>query len=305
MYGQPQLLERVPRPLSPREIRSRLEVCPKLPSLRSIHGALNELLSNEQRYAGQIGEVIRRDPGLTTRLLKLVNSAYYGLSQKVSNLEESVFYVGIRQIRELAAMTPVIEDFKKVAGNQADSWRAFWQHCIAVASLTRDLLAAIHHKEDDTDYVAGLIHDVGWLAMATAFPEHFAEIRRRHASGTSAMAAAELSVLGVRHTEIGAFYLECQDLAPSLVNAARFHHHPAAAGDDAQLASAVQIADLLASKSGLGQGDDLAYETEDAWLYAPGWEILFGPNSRMEREFAQNTLRRSVERLPFLLECLV
>ncbi|HTI72748.1 MAG TPA: HDOD domain-containing protein [Candidatus Limnocylindria bacterium] len=273
--------------------------------MRSIHGALNELLSSEQRYAGQIGEVIRRDPGLTTRLLKLVNSAYYGLSQKVSNLEEAVFYVGIRQIRELAAMTPVIEDFKKVAGPKADTWRGFWQHCIAVASLTRDLLAAVHHKEDDTHYVAGLIHDVGWLSMATVFPEHWTEIQRRHAAGSSAMAAAELSVLGARHTEIGAYYLECQDLSPSLVNTARFHHHPAAAGNDAPLVSAVQIADLLASKSGLGQSNDLSYEDDNAWLYASGWETLFGPNSRLERESAQNTLRRSVERLPFLLECLV
>lgn len=105
------------KPFSTAELATRVRLCPRLPSLRSIQGALRELLAAEERYARQISEVIRRDPGLTSRLLRLVNSAHFGLSDKVTNLEEAVFFVGVRQVRELAMMPPVIDDFKKLAGN--------------------------------------------------------------------------------------------------------------------------------------------------------------------------------------------
>ncbi|NBP24773.1 MAG: HDOD domain-containing protein, partial [Proteobacteria bacterium] len=89
----------IPKALSLAEIQRRLQSCPPIPSLKSIQGALRELLAAEQRYAGQISEVIRRDPGLTSRLLKLVNSVHYGLGHSVTSLEEAVFYVGVRQVR--------------------------------------------------------------------------------------------------------------------------------------------------------------------------------------------------------------
>src|SRR5882672_6702282 len=90
-----------------KEIESRLALCPSLPSLGSVNKALQELLLAEQRYSAQISEVIRRDPSLTSRLLRLVNSVYYGLTTPVNNIEEAVFYLGVRQIRQLAMVTPI------------------------------------------------------------------------------------------------------------------------------------------------------------------------------------------------------
>jgi HD-like signal output (HDOD) protein len=109
----------------------------------------------------------------------------------------------------------------------------------------------------------------------------------------------------MRHTEIGAIYLEMQDLSPTLARVARYHHHPAPAGTDLKLVSAVRIADLLASTTGLGSGGDLENEDNSAWIQADEWDVLFGANSESERIQAQNVLRSSVERLPLYLECLV
>jgi HD-like signal output (HDOD) protein len=88
-----------PVPLTFQQIEGRLRNCARLPSLRSIDSALRELLNADQRYTNQIAEVIRRDPSLTSRLLRLVNSVYYGLSSPVNSIEEAVFYLGVRQIR--------------------------------------------------------------------------------------------------------------------------------------------------------------------------------------------------------------
>ena len=137
------------------------------------------LLLTEQRYTAQIAEIIRRDPSLTSRLLRLVNSVYYGLSTPVNSIEEAVFYLGVRQIRQLAMVTPVIEDFQRLTRQCDFPWREFWQHCIGTAILTREVTSSVQAPSDDSDYVAGLVHDVGKIVMAWTFPDHFAEIHRQ------------------------------------------------------------------------------------------------------------------------------
>ncbi len=101
------------------QVDARLSGCACLPSLSTIDSALRELLGADQRYTSQIAEIIRRDPSLTARLLRLVNSVYYGMAKPVKNIEEAVFYLGVRQIRQLAMVTPIIEDFQKLPKDAA------------------------------------------------------------------------------------------------------------------------------------------------------------------------------------------
>ena len=102
----------------------------------------------ENRYTAQIAEIIRRDPSLTSRLLRLVNSVYYGLSTPVNSIEEAVFYLGVRQIRQLVTVTPVIEDFQKLTLQCAFPWREFWQHCIGTAIMTHEITGAVQAPPD-------------------------------------------------------------------------------------------------------------------------------------------------------------
>jgi HD-like signal output (HDOD) protein len=161
--------EKVParcEPLDRTQIDNRLKGCACLPSLSSIDSALKELLSADQRYTSQIAEIIRRDPSLTSRLLRLVNSVYYGISTPVKNIEEAVFYLGVRQIRQLAVVTPIIEDLQKLTGNRSFQWPQFWRHCIGTALMTRDVIDLVREPNEEVDYVGGLIHDVGKIVMA-------------------------------------------------------------------------------------------------------------------------------------------
>src|SRR6185312_10215726 len=167
-----------------KEIESQLALCPSLPSLGSINKALQGLLGAEQRFSAQISEIIRRDPSLTSRLLRLVNSVYYGLTTPVNSIEEAVFYLGMRQIRQLTMVTPIIEDFQRLTRQCNFPWREFWQHSIGTAILTREVVSAVATATDESDYVAGLVHDVGKIVMAWTFPEHFAAIHRRALEAT-------------------------------------------------------------------------------------------------------------------------
>lgn len=302
----PTTATRMAAPLSRELIITRVKSCSRLPSLRSIDNALRELLNAEGRYTTQIAEIIRRDPSLTARLLRLVNSVYYGLTTPVNNIEEAVFYLGVRQIRQLATVTPIIEDFQQLAGSSPFPWRSFWQHCIATAIITREITNVTGISMDEADYVAGLVHDVGKIVIASAFPEQFAEINRIVKNKEATQVEAERNLLGMDHSELGGIYLEHHHLPQVMVETARFHHHPSRAPQFANIVAAVQLADLLVRHADIGNSGNLEPVDEQAWLAAEGWNILF-PKGRTETEraIARAALKRSLERLPTILEGLV
>jgi HD-like signal output (HDOD) protein len=287
------------------QIELRLKNCARLPSLSSINSALRELLNADQRYTSQISEVIRRDPSLTARLLRLVNSVYYGLTTPVNSIEEAVFYLGVRQIRQLAMVTPVIEDFQRLAGHTAFPWREFWQHCIGTAIMTREVISSVMVPPDEADYVAGLVHDVGKIVMASAFSQHFALIHQHLSDADAELCEVETSLLGMNHAELGAIYLKNHNLPDITVETALYHHEPERANHHAQIVAAVQIADMLVRHAKIGKSGNVREVSQEQWQSISGWGILF-PNTRgPEKGIAHASLKRSLERLPTILEGLV
>ncbi len=293
------------KPLDLHQIDSRLKGCPCLPSLSSIDSALKELLGADQRYTSQIAEIIRRDPSLTSRLLRMVNSVYYGISKPIKNIEEAVFYLGVRQIRQLAMVTPVIEDFQKLAGNYHFPWREFWQHCIGTALMTREVIDIIQAPNEEIDYVAGLIHDVGKIVMASTFPEHFTEICRRRKESGLDLLELEREVLGMDHAELGAIYIKKQILPEVFVEIVQFHHQPERAQHHTNIVAAVQVADLLVRYAKIGNSGNSNEVADESWVDSTGWKILFGNQTPGERTITRASLKRSLEGIPTILEGMV
>ncbi|HEX9046730.1 MAG TPA: HDOD domain-containing protein [Verrucomicrobiae bacterium] len=287
------------------EIQTQLARCPSLPSLGSINKALQGLLLTEQRYTAQIAEIIRRDPSLTSRLLRLVNSVYFGLSTPVNSIEEAVFYLGVRQIRQLAMVTPVIEDFQRLTRQCAFPWREFWQHCIGTALLTREVTAAVPGPTEDSDYVAGLVHDIGKIVMAWSFPDHFAEIHRQALAGQRAVSEIEEEVLGVNHSELGALYLERHRLPELMIYSARYHHCPEKAPEFRHTVAAVQLADLLLRSSKIGCSGDYREITREECYTVPAWQVLLARTPEAEQAMVKASLSRTLEQIPTMLDGMV
>ncbi len=239
------------------EIRQRIERCPKLASLESIDRKLKGLINSERGYTSQIAEIIRRDPSLTARLLRMVNSVYFGLSAKVNNIEEAVLYLGTRQIRELAMATPVLEDLEKKLGPAAARlpWRGMWQHSIGTAIVTREILSFTDLLvDDDTDYIIGLLHNVGKVVLATTWPAEFEQIVDREYSSPEEVCEAERALIGWDHAMIGGYYLERHQLSPEITAAVRHHVSPHEAGEHRRFAAAVQVADHAVRATGTPGG---------------------------------------------------
>src|SRR5580658_10481258 len=147
-------------PYSDAEIQRRIDACPKLASLQSINRALASLVNSDQSLTSQIAEIIRRDPSLSSRILRMVNSVYFGLSAQISDIEDAVFFLGLRQLRELSIATPVIEDLEKLQSSAfpPEQWKALWSHSIGTAIITREILASAPITVDDEiDYLVGLL----------------------------------------------------------------------------------------------------------------------------------------------------
>ena len=290
-------------------IRSRINACPKLASLGRINQALRQLVNSEGSVSAQIAEIIRQDPSLTARLLRMVNSVYYGLSNRVSNIEEAIFFLGLRQIRELAMATPVIEEmssFKTAAGQEPLPWPDLWAHSLGTAILTREILRSLPITiDDDTDYLVGLLHNVGKVVMAHAFPQELAEINRTEFETPADVCRREVELIGWDHGQIGAVYLERHKMSDEIVLAVQHHNATGLAPRHQIFAAAIQVADYLVRHAGIHGGFEKVHViARDSWLNLEGWHILYGSDGP-ETKLARAAIDNALPRLPQMLSCLV
>lgn len=289
------------------ELRQRIEGCPRLASLRSIHGALGSLLRDQHSQAAQFAEIIARDPSLTARLLRMVNSVYFGLDSQVGTIEDAVLYLGLRQVRSLALATPVLEDMAVLGGsNTRIPWRDFWLHTLACAFTTREILRQTDVPlEDDTDYIVGLLQNVGKVVMGKVFPKEFNQLQQTEFESEAHVIDAERSLLGWDHATIGAYYLEVHKIPSAIVEAVRFHHSPELAHKSSQLAAAANLADGYARLAGLASGVELRPSPREEDLIDSPSAVMIWGEDRATREAQMRPLIGGMKNLPTVVNALL
>ena len=289
-------------------IRRRIDACPKLGSLQSINRALSHLVNSEQSLNSQIAEIIRRDPSLAARLLRMVNSVYFGLSTRVNNIEEAVFFLGLRQIRELSMATPVIEELEKLQRSSQSTlpWKDLWSHSIGTAIVTREILASTSLQiDDDTDYLVGLLHNVGKVVMANAFPNELRQLMGTPARTPADFCRLERELIGWDHARIGAHYLSRHQISEEIIYSVLYHNDPEEAPRHQLFAAAVQVADHLVRHAGITGGfEPVAHVEYEAWLQLDGWKILYGAEGQ-ETMLARAALTNTLSQLPSMLQGLL
>ncbi|NIP73361.1 MAG: HDOD domain-containing protein [Gammaproteobacteria bacterium] len=185
-----------------------------------------------------LGRLISNDPALTARLLKLVNSAYFGRRAPVETVSRAVTIVGIRELQALTLAASAVEVFERVPIHLVDMV-SFWRHsvfCALVAGRLGARCAVLHHERL---FVAGLLHDVGRLLMLARLPEQAAEALTAAGEGWQ----QERQALGFDHAAVGAELLSLWGLPASLQAAVRWHHAPGEADEASLEAALVHLAD--------------------------------------------------------------
>lgn len=202
-------------------------------ALASLPGACHrvmEIADDQRASARDMAEVISVDPGLSARLLRLVNSAYYGLSQQVDSVAHAVQIIGTNALRNLALATGAINAFKGIPTTLVDM-DAFWNASVHCGLLSRALARIARHQQPERLFATGLLHAVGQLVMYTQAPAQARVVLDHIRTQPQARPVLEQQVFGFSYCDVGAALLEVWQLPPSMWLPIRFHRNPVAATD--------------------------------------------------------------------------
>ncbi len=207
---------------------------------------VEDILRDEQATAEDLAEAILTDPGLTAKLLGMVNSAFYGLSRRVETVSHAVSLVGFEEIRYLVWASAAAEALRglPVEGLNVD---AFWRHCVFCGNAASALLGRRSRRGREADLVAGLLHDVGWLVLCHQVPDRTASLLEISGNGQGKRLVRERELFGFTHSEVGGALLRLWKLPGSLWMPVEFHHEPWAAPDHAERAARLHLANAAAA----------------------------------------------------------
>lgn len=217
-----------------------------LVSLPEAYVRLNALLNEPNTTSADLGEVISHDPGLATRLLRIVNSAFYGFASHIDDLDRAVTMVGRNELRNLVLATVAVDTFDKIASDLVDM-STFWHHSVFCALIARGLGRRSSSGDGERLFAAGLLHDVGQLVIYHELPELGAKALARAGASDDGLHRAERQVFGFTHGEVGAALFDAWGLPAGLHAVARYHHEPLAANEFQFEAALVHLANSAAN----------------------------------------------------------
>ena len=221
MPCQPAKTTPPPTPVHPREL---IKDNVQLLSLPEVCLRIQQLADDPHAGMDEFAKLVAQDPALTTRLLKLVNSAYYGFPGRIDTLSRAVNLVGIAELRNLTLAMAAMDVFGGLENERFDMLH-FWRHSLYCALVARSLAKRARVLHAERLFIAGLLHDVGRLLISSLLPEPSVRILQRMSDG-EATCAAEHAELAFDHALVGYELLNLWQLPRELCEAVRCHHAP-------------------------------------------------------------------------------
>ena len=198
-----------------------------LPSLPSVYAEIMEELRKEDAPIQKIGEIICRDMGMTTKILQLVNSAFFGVPRHIESPAQAIGLLGLNIVKALVLTMEIFSEFEQNQLNAFDIER-LWSHSLMTAELVKRIV-----KQEEADkqmlddaYIAGLLHDVGKLILMDHFSNKYQEVIKLAQNENIAIYEAEIQVLGASHAELGGYLLGLWGMTNPIVEAVALHHNP-------------------------------------------------------------------------------
>jgi putative nucleotidyltransferase with HDIG domain len=233
-----------------RHIMTQVKSFPGMPATAA---RLMPLLQNPDSSAGKIEDILKYDPGLTANILKLTNSAYFGLPSRVSSVRQAIMLLGWKRLLQLV-MTMCMSALMKKPVPGYDLPRGdLWRHSVAVSVAADLLVKSLSISDADEVFTAALLHDIGKLVLGDYVQEDLEKIEGMVSKGIS-FEVAEYVVLGTNHAAIGARILQNWSLPRELVNAVSWHHDPESCDHYCLLSDVVHVANIVGRRVGFGKG---------------------------------------------------
>jgi putative nucleotidyltransferase with HDIG domain len=227
------------------QIYKQLDQIKELPTLPTIVFELNQHLQNPETSIAKVSETIEKDQAMALKILKLVNSAFYGFRSKVSDVKNAVVLMGFNAVHNAIISVSVVNALPKTLLFQDFEMIEFWKHSLAVAVTSKNIAQKAGVESPDDCFVGGLLHDVGKVIMAQNFTDEFVKVWTLMQNEYLSFYDAEQRALPVDHTKIGAYLADRWQLPKGLIDAIRWHHDFQPDSDNAGFMMNIHLADIL------------------------------------------------------------
>ncbi|MFH1843874.1 MAG: HDOD domain-containing protein [bacterium] len=217
----------------------------EIPTLPIIYQELFKLMQDPNVTIADLADIISNDQALTAKLLRLVNSAYYGYQREIQTISRALVVLGFRAIRNAALALSIFDQF---SGEESDSHLnivKFWEHSVTVASICKVLAEKVTPNLAEEAFVIGLLHDTGKLIMKKYFPADFDTLTHHLAADEKCWIEGEKELFPVNHATIGKTVFRAWDFPASVVEAIQFHHDSIDASSHPQLISLLQVSNSI------------------------------------------------------------
>ncbi len=238
-----------------------IEKTTDLPSIPEAALSVVRMANDVHATASAIADRIAHDQSLTARVLRLSNSAYYGLPRQITNLQDAVVLLGMKTVRHLALVASTFPWLTQARKGYALGPHALWEHSIAVSIGSQLLAGRTRGVNTDEAFTGGLLHDIGKVVLSMWLEDKISGLVSRSIQEHLPFDQIERETLGFDHAEVGAYLAERWNLPDGLTHSIRYHHCPNNCSPTEPLVDVVHIADGLAMSLGYGLGGDgLCYQ---------------------------------------------
>jgi putative nucleotidyltransferase with HDIG domain len=220
-------------------------------TLPEVTARIIETVEDPRSSTQQLHQIVTHDPALVTRILKVVNSAFYGLPGQVGSVERAIVLLGINAVKNIAIAASLGQLFRGVGLCDGYSAKDLWRHCVAVGVTARELARQYRLPLADEVFLAGMIHDVGILVELQVYPEQLRTICDRSRREEAHFHEIEQDVLGMTHQQLGAALAEQWKFPRFCRLVASHHHNPQILAEDHRIiVTLVHVADMLCAADG-------------------------------------------------------
>lgn len=226
-----------------------------MPSLPTSVTKIMEICNNPTTSPADLNKVISLDPVLMGKVMKLINSAYYGLSNEITSLVRAIIMLGINTVKNLAVSTAVLGTLGKKSNFQALNMDGFWRHslCVGVTSKMIAKKRGIDPKKLEEYFIGGLLHDVGKIPMNNILAEEYVTAISISDRNRIPLHKAEKEAMGYDHTEVGKRIAETWKLGREIRDSISFHHNPENyGGEQKDLLYTISFANYYANVNEMG-----------------------------------------------------
>ncbi|MDR1921460.1 MAG: HDOD domain-containing protein [Candidatus Adiutrix sp.] len=234
-----------------------------LPTVPGIVAKISRMVENPETSAAEVGRLISQDQVLSAKVLRMANSAFFGMSRKISSIAQALMILGFDVVKGLVLTSSVFDMIQK-------SMAGLWEHSIGCAAASGAVANVLGRDDAEEILVAGLLHDLGKVVLALNMPEEMKLIRAKVEKENLFFYEAESAILDFHHGEVGQWLAEHWNLPDTLGEPMRLHHHPERAVICPECTAIVHVADIIIRGWGFGfAGDPLAPRISMA-----AWEML-------------------------------